>query len=179
MRRGRRRRADGTRRKIAGRVRGGHKLADGERLPADVREEHYERRFGTTFSTVMHPFGNQLPHVDVYQYPPAKERYYWTLITGGMSDVPQLCSRGVCGCGGWRTEILMYVNEPKRWMAHALIKLARMPSVVKTFLHWGHTASQGTSVRGAPPHLTNFLIRPPYLEEEDAGTDGPFLPQRA
>lgn len=130
------------------------------------REAHYARMFGHRSSLVWHSTDGKSPHVDVYQFPPGNGRDYWTLVTGGMSDLRQpalLHSDDIAP----RAEILMYVREPKPWMVNALKGLAEMPFDADTFLYWGHTVPNGQPMTFEPSELTSFFIDHPHLEHPE------------
>lgn len=135
--------------------------------PLEAREAHYVKHFGPLTEDVAHPIDAIEPHVDVYQFPPYGERDMWTLVTGGMSDLAQNVPDDEEEWVSKRTEIFMYVEEPKDWMLDILKGLGEMPFHDFTFLHWYHSIPNGMPMTEEPSLLTNFLFLPPYCEEED------------
>lgn len=130
------------------------------------REEHYQRHFGLIREPIMHSTDDADPHIDIYQFPPSDDRDYWTLITGGMSNLPQTLADG----DQHYTELLMYVREPRPWMFHALKVLAEFPTRYRTFFHWGHTIDYGKVTDTAPTLLSAFILLPPFFEHSDFDT---------
>ena len=124
------------------------------------REEHYQQHFGPIIQPIMHSSDAVDPHIDIYQFPPYGDRDYWTLITGGMSNLAQTLADGT----QHYTELLMYVREPRPWMFHALKVLAEFPARYQTFFFWGHTIDYGRLTQDVPTRLTAFLLLPPYFE---------------
>lgn len=145
------------------------------------REAHYARMFGHCSSPVWHSTDGKSPHVDVYQFPPGNGREYWTLVTGGMSDLRQPALLLHPDDIAPRAELLMYVREPKPWMVSVLKGLAEMPFDADTFLYWGHTVPNGQPMTVQPSELTSFFFDHPHLEDPEAldltidGDDVAFL----
>lgn len=129
-----------------------------------VREDHYERHFGPLSEPVMHSTDDAQPHIDVYQFRPSADRDYWTLITGGMSDIRQPVPPEAPEYVAPRAELLMYVREPKPWMFRALKELAEYPSRHDTCLHWWHTVSNSRSIEHGASSFSAFFFLPPYFE---------------
>ena len=132
----------------------------------DLREEHYQRFFGPMSDQVLHSTDHKFPHIDIYQFGPYGDRDYWTLITGGMSDLKQNFPDGNPEEIARRAEILMYVKEPQSWMFSVLKGLAEMPFDDNTYLHWWHTVPNGMPMTAKPSLLTNFFFLPPSCEKE-------------
>jgi hypothetical protein len=131
----------------------------------EVRKQHYTKFLGP-IDKVVHPSIDLVtPHIDVYPIPPHGSRNYWTLITEGMSNYKQDIPDDATAISG-RTEIMMYVHEPKQWMYSVLIGLGKMPFEDKTFLHWYHTVPNGQPMTSEPSELTSFFFLPPYFENE-------------
>lgn len=130
-----------------------------------ARENHYRRFFGELTEPVWHSTDDKAPHIDIYQFAPTQEREFWTLITGGMSDLRQPGLRTSPGECAPRAELLMYVNEPKAWMINVLKGLAEMPFDHETYLYFGHTVPNGKPMTAASSHLTSFFFDQPYLED--------------
>lgn len=131
------------------------------------REKHYERFFGPLPESVLHSTDTVIPHVDIYQFPPHENRPYWTLITGGMSDLRQ---PGIADGLSPRAEILTYAQEPRPWMFDVLKGLAEMPFGYDTYLHWWHTVPNGMPMTAKASKLTNFFFLPPYFEDAEFDT---------
>lgn len=141
-------------------------VEDAERA-MEVREAHYEKWFGSMIDQVHHTLVDVAPvHIDIYQFPPSGTRDWWTLVTGGMSDLKQVVPEGVEGVSG-RTELMMYVREPKDWMFSVLRGLATMPFEEKTWLHWHHTVPNGMPMTEEPSQLTSYFFLPPYFEPDE------------
>ncbi len=134
--------------------------------PIDQREAHYEKFIGPIAGQVMHSTDIKPVHVDIYTFPPTARRPYYTLITGGMSDLRQNIP-GDRSSLGQRAEIMTYAHEPQGWMYNVLKGLAEMPSTDDTFLHWYHTVPNGKAMSANPSDLSAFLFVPPYHEDEN------------
>lgn len=89
------------------------------------RETAYDRLFETC-QRVHHETVPLVPHIDIYDYEPTKERPFHTLVTGGMSDLPMKVPRQV-GRQGRRAELVLYASEPKDEYVGLLRGLAHMP----------------------------------------------------
>lgn len=118
----------------------------------------------------MHSTDVKPVHVDVYQFAPTEERPFWTLITGGMSDIQQIAPEDCEEHQAARAEILMYVPAPQGWMFNVLKGLAEMPFDDKTHLHWWHTVPNGRPMTANPSLLTSYFFMPPYVEDEEFGS---------
>ncbi|MEW6529745.1 MAG: suppressor of fused domain protein [Thermodesulfobacteriota bacterium] len=141
-----------------------------EHDPMLIRELHYQRFLGPLIQPVAHPTDDKVPHIDVYRFPPRKDRQHWTLITGGMSDARQDVPADAPAFVSPRTELIMYVWEPKNWMLKALMGLADMPFDDRSFLHYWHTASDNMPITEEPSFLTGYIFLPPFFEKEDFDT---------
>ena len=117
----------------------------------------------------MHSTDVKDVHVDIYRFRPTDDRPYWTLITGGMSDLPQYVPEDAEDISS-RAEIMMYVKEPQGWMFNVLKGLAEMPFDDKTYLHWYHTVPNGQPMTAEPSELTSFFFLPPYFEDPEFDT---------
>lgn len=135
----------------------------------DIREAHYQRFFGPLTEKVMHSTDVKPVHVDIYQFAPTTERQFWTLITGGMSDIQQIGPEDCAEHQAPRAEILMYVPSPQGWMFNVLKALAEMPFDDDTYLHWWHTIPNGMPMTAKPSLLTSYFFMPPYFEDEQFG----------
>ena len=130
------------------------------------RESHYEKFLGPISDEVMHSTDIKPVHVDIYTFPPTEERPYYTLITGGMSDLRQNIPDRYTSIGR-RAEIMTYAREPQGWMYNVLKGLAEMPSDHDTFLHWYHNVPNGKPMTADPSDLTAFFFVPPFFEADE------------
>ena len=133
------------------------------------REAHYSTFLGPMDEPIMHSTDMKEVHVDIYQFRPSSDRPHWTLITGGMSDLPQHVPKNAEGISP-RAELMMYVEEPKGWMFDVLKGLAEMPFDQTTYLHWHHTVPNGQPMTAEPSELTSFFFLPPYFEDDEFDT---------
>lgn len=124
----------------------------------EAREEAYLKMFGSVGS-VSHELVPQVPHVDVYTFPPSRRRPFHTLITGGMSDWPMRVPEGVPE----RTELILYVAEPAEQHEEVLRWLAHLVHDQDTWISPGSTISNGRPPEPifANSRLDNFLFLPP------------------
>lgn len=132
----------------------------------EQRESHYEKFLGPISEKVMHSTDIKPVHVDIYTFPPTEECPYYTLITGGMSDLRQNIPDQYTSIGR-RAEIMTYAREPQGWMYNVLKGLAEMPSDDNTFLHWYHTVPNGMPMTADPSDLTAFFFVPPFFEADE------------
>jgi hypothetical protein len=137
-----------------------------------IRESAYDATFGPCES-VSHELVPLVPHIDVYIYPPceAKDRDFYTLITGGMSDVPMTLERHIDAPA--RAELVFYCTEPKDEYFHLLRWLARFPHDYKTWLGVGHTLPNGDPPEPLPPSkvLDTILFLPTLLSTDKEMAD--------
>lgn len=124
------------------------------------REAHYVRHFGPLTEPIMDSMDHVDPHIDIYQFPPHGDRDFWTLITDGMSNLPQELPDGKEHV----SELLMYVREPRGWMFNVMKRLAEYPFTDNTFLYWNHTVPNGKPMTAQPSLLTAYMFLPPYFE---------------
>jgi hypothetical protein len=106
------------------------------------REAAYDEMFGEC-DNVYHEVLPLVPHIDVYRYPPNSIRPFFTLVTGGMSDVP-MNSPEELGADFRRAELVFYAEDNKQEYSETLRRLAHFPHENNSWLHWGHTMSNGT-----------------------------------
>lgn len=154
-------------------------------LPAgwrEKRESRYEEWFGPCAS-VFHEVISQVPHIDIYIFPPSPERgrSFYTLITGGMSDLPMHLPDGVDPSLA-RAEILMYIpkidvklySAEPRLEVEMLRFMARFPFEYETWLAVGHTVPNGNPPEPIAPgsQLTTSLFLPPLLDPDSFELDG-------
>lgn len=130
------------------------------------REAHYVRFLGPLDQKVMHSTDIKPVHVDIYTFAPTKERPFFTLITGGMSDIRQNIP------ADWqhispRAEIMLYAQQPQGWMYNVLKGMAEMPSDDDTFLSYRHTVPNGQPMTATPSLLTSYFFIHPILEADN------------
>ena len=112
----------------------------------------------------MHSTDIKAVHIDIYTFEPTEERPFFTLITGGMSDVRQNIPDGYDAAP--RAEIMLYAEEPKGWMYNVLKGLAEMPTDDDTFLSYRHTVPNGKPMTAQPSLLTSYFFIAPLLEPD-------------
>ena len=140
---------------------------------AEARESVYERFFGKA-ARVFHEDIPLIPHIDVYTHDPGHDgRNFYTLVTGGMSDLemtvpvdvrrkrwPEGASR--------RVELIFYCSEPKEEYLKTIKWLARFPHDWKTWIGPGHTIP--TENISAPlwgsPVLDTILFMPTIVRPD-------------
>ncbi len=128
-----------------------------------IREDHFVKHFGPLVEPNMQSTDDTTPHIDIYRFGPNNDRSYWTLITGGMSDQEQFIPRGHPDHITKRTEVLMYVHEPRPWMFQVVKELALIPFEQRTYLHWWHSAP----INIEDSQLAHAFFLPPYFESEE------------
>jgi len=124
-----------------------------------IREALYKRLFGS-IDKVFHSTDLRPVHIDIYRFAPSPTRPFWTLVTGGMSDLRQPALEDPPEGIAPRAELIMYVQKPQTWMFSVLKGLAEMPFKYGTCLHWGHTAPNGMPMTAEPSELTSFFFVP-------------------
>ena len=137
------------------------------------REAVYEKIFGEALS-VSHEVVPLAPHVDVYTFRrTAKDgRGVYSLVTGGMSDLPMTLPREVTGALR-RAELIFYCAEPRDEYITTLRWLAHFSHSYKTCLGFGHTIPNGN-----PPApfwgsdvLDTLLFMPPIVVRDQTLPD--------
>lgn len=123
-----------------------------------VRSEFYESILGCS-DMVFHP-SLGTPHIDIYRYPPTKERTFWCYVTNGMSDFPQLLPNEE----PYRCELLFCTREDNREVPEYLRVLGEYPFDERTFLSANHTIPIPNHIIGSS-HPFVMLI-PPFLLEK-------------
>ena len=111
-----------------------------------IAPEDRERIYGEIFGecdSVHHEVIPLVPHIDVYRFPPTDKRPFFTLVTGGTSDLPMNCPEKL-GPEFRRVELVFYAAEDKPEYVQLLRDLAHFPHDNNTWLHWGHTMPNGT-----------------------------------
>jgi hypothetical protein len=109
------------------------------------REAVYDSIFGEA-SYVYHEVFPAVPHIDVYVYPPRESNNYYTLVTGGMSDLPMNTpagSRATEERPPRRVELVFYCTEPRREYLDTLRQMAHFPHAYHTWIGSGHTIPNG------------------------------------
>ena len=129
------------------------------------REKHYEKYLGKMDLPIHHPTEKIYPHIDIYQIAPTPKRPAWTLITSGMSDARQNVPLNNKRTSG-RTELLMYVVEPQKWMFGLLGELALTPFAHNNFVHWEHLCCLGDNMMTKEIDIAHVLYMPPFFENE-------------
>ena len=69
---------------------------------------------------VFHSTDLRPVHIDIYRFAPTPARPFWTLITGGMSDLRQPALEDLPEGIAPRAELIMYVQKPQTWMFSVL-----------------------------------------------------------
>ena len=140
-------------------------------------ENHIMTRFGK-YETVLHEIMSPDIHVDICLINPTPERDHRVLVTMGMGahrmNVPKTLRKSQLD----RAEILIALpsewdieNEDEKWYWPIgwLKTLARLPGVSKTWLGYGHTATNGEPF-AENTKLCGSLITMPYHFGNEAST---------
>jgi hypothetical protein len=107
-----------------------------------AREDAYTKLFGEA-GTVSHEIVPLVPHIDVYTFPPAqKARGWYTVVTGGMSDL-RMTVPARAGAAPRRVELIFYCSEPLPEYVGILRRVAHFPHDKKTWIGYGHTMPNG------------------------------------
>lgn len=108
----------------------------------EAREATYEKLFGKA-QEVFHEIVPFIPHIDIYVYPPGhKGRSFFTLVTGGMSDIEMTLPANAIGAAS-RIELIFYCEEPKKEYMEVIRRLAHFPHDNRTWLGNWHTMPNG------------------------------------
>jgi len=128
------------------------------------RQKHYRKYIGE-FSRVLHTIAeDKKPFIDIYEIPPQKGRYFWTYITGGMSDVSQNTNVDSGAKASTHTELVLYTNEKSVWARKVLYNLAYFPFLNNTYIHYSSTAEFDFSfIEGS--EMKNAIILDTQAEE--------------
>lgn len=136
--------------------------------PADYvinRQKHYRKYIGE-FSRVLHTIAeDKKPFIDIYEIPPQKGRYFWTYITGGMSDISQNTNVDTGAKSTTHTELIIYTNEKSLWARKVLYNLAYFPFLNNTYLHYSSTAEFDFSFI-EDSEMKNAIILDTQVEEK-------------
>lgn len=102
------------------------------------RQKHYKKYLGD-FSRVIHTIAeDRKPYIDIYEIPPQKGRYFWTYVTGGMSDIAQNIGSDSGNVNPY-TELVIYTNEKSLWARKVLYNLAYFPFLNNTYVQYSST----------------------------------------
>ncbi len=138
----------------------------------EAREKAFSSFFGEKF-TVSHELAPMVPHLDVYIFKPDsdRDRDFFTLVTGGMSDLPMKSPKPLSFP---RAELILYVEEPKDDYIALLRWLARLVHDQGTWLSSGSTMTNGQPPRPifAASRLDCYFFLTPPLEPDNS------LPQK-
>lgn len=136
----------------------------------EQREAVYDSMFGEA-SEVYHEVFPAIPHIDVYVYPAREGRKCWTLVTGGMSDVPMnlpVKVRALKQGPAKRVELIFYCTEPRKDYQETLRQLAHFPHTYQTWIGPGHTMPNGNppaAIWEFAPKLDTLLFMPSIVSE--------------
>jgi hypothetical protein len=141
----------------------------------EARESVYGRHFGEA-TKVWHELIPLIPHIDVYTYARRyQDRDFYTLITGGMSDLEMTLPAEAKGKGAARrVELIFYCWEAKEEYLKTINGLAHFPHEYKTWIGPGHTVPNGnppsplwgSSVLDTVLFLHTILTRDAALSDE-------------
>jgi hypothetical protein len=134
---------------------------------AAARETVYQRFFGDC-DLVHHEVIPLIPHVDVYVFPPGyADRDFYTLVTGGMSDIPMTVPPQA-GHTRQRAELVLYCHEPDERYLSLLRHLAHFPHDNRTWFGHGHTMANGQPSQSLFPDsdLDSFLFLSSVLKPD-------------
>ena len=139
---------------------------------AEARESVYTRHFGEAIK-VWHELIPLIPHVDVFTYIRQDQgRDFYTLITGGMSDLEMTLPVEAKGAAR-RVELIFYCWEAKEEYLKTIQWLAHFPHDFKTWIGPGHTLP--TENIPAPlwgsPVLNMILFIPTILKSDATMSD--------
>jgi hypothetical protein len=131
---------------------------------ARAREAVYDRFFGAA-AHVSHEIVPLVPHVDVYIHQPGpRGRDFYTLATGGMSDLEMSVPAKAKGVPR-RVELIFYCREPQQEYIDLLRGMAHFPHNNRTWLGSGHTMPNGVPPEPflGSPVLDTLLFMPTIL----------------
>lgn len=142
-----------------------------------ARESVYEEFFGKSL-TISHELLPLIPHIDVYTFKrtftkkDGSEQAFYTLVTGGMSDLEMTLPRRAHDAPR-RVELIFYCAEPQEKYIATLRWVAHFPHSAKSFLGHGHTMPNGD-----PPapfwgssELDTLLFMPPIVKKDQTLPD--------
>ena len=115
------------------------------------REAVYRRLFGPAVAVDDDQFPGTVPHIDVYVHEPGHQgRPFWTLVTGGMSDLPMTLPADAPPGVPVRAEVVLYLPAdapPGPEYAGFLRVCGRFVYDHRTALGPGHTFANGQPPR--------------------------------
>lgn len=131
-----------------------------------TREDAYNLSFGAE-AIIMHSTDRKAPHIDLYVFPPAGQRDFRVVVTGGMSDLPMSVPEE--SDAREYIELIMGIGADQNWAINLLKIAAEYPFDYDTFLDVKHTVPFGGEL-GDGSSLSAFLFveprfLPPQLEE--------------
>lgn len=127
-----------------------------------AREEAYERAFGVQ-AQILHSTDHEAPHIDLYVFPPAGQRDFVAIVTGGMSDLPMPVPEGRAADA--HVELVMGMGQHQHWATNLLKLVAEYPFDQGTFYDVHHTVPFGGEL-GDGSSLSAFLfVQPRFLPE--------------
>lgn len=127
-----------------------------------AREDAYERAFGVQ-PQILHSTDHKAPHVDLYVFPPDRQRDFVVVLTGGMGDLPMAVPDG-SGAEA-HIELLMGIGQHQHWATNLLKVVAEYPFDHGAFYDVHHTVPFGGEL-GDGSSLSAFLfLRPRFLPE--------------
>jgi hypothetical protein len=140
--------------------------------PSDLveqRELAYERLMGREYEFVFHESEPAIPHVDVYVFSPTDDEDYFTLLTGGMSDLRMSVPENL-ESEGRRAELVMFVDEPNQELVKVMRQLGHYPHDNNTWLGFAHTIPwQAPLLPGSP--LDTILLANTTVGGGEVGDD--------
>ena len=133
-----------------------------------LREDAYEAAFSVP-AQILHSTDNKAPHIDLYVFPPAGQRDFFAVVTGGMSDLALAIPEGRTAQS--HVELIMGIGQHQHWATNLLKLVAEYPFDQRTFYDVHHTVPFGGEL-GDGSSLSAFLfVRPRFLPEALAGLE--------
>lgn len=134
-------------------------------INTEEREEYYKSNFGP-LKVIGIPGLGKDPQIEVLVYEPFTKRSYYTLVTNGMSDYIQNMPPALSEHAAKRTELIMYVRKPEKWMFELLKNVAQLTINEGKYLHWWHALGGKSPIDGANSKFSHCYFLPPYFEDE-------------
>lgn len=141
-------------------------------------EAHITRYLGG-LDWVFHELVSDLIHIDVHVIEPTHSRYYYTLVTTGMSDLPMHPPEAAADCRyaelmlclppTWKLSQDAFNDEANYWVVRWLKMLARLPHQYETWLWTGHTIPNNDppSPFSGQTQLSGVILWRPKLFKEE------------
>ncbi|MDH3399291.1 MAG: suppressor of fused domain protein [Acidobacteriota bacterium] len=138
---------------------------------------HIEEHVGPV-ATVFHEVISDLVHVDVHIVEPAPTRFFYTLVTSGMSDRPMKAPEEhaelryselvICLPPEWPMGEETWKDEENYWPIRMLKFLARMPHEYETWLWPMHTVPNGDPPApfASNTEMSGLILLPPLSVDE-------------